>query len=159
MYFKNFEWFSGRSPSQDLFSTKFVFLQAVPFLDEELYCGCFTLENFPAFLKFLFSNNPVGIYLLKVKNRITTTWCEIYSKLTRKTPERRHWRRSGVFIDYFEHFTPCSSVSIINFEHLIAGWEAFRAAGLDKYLYVCTYVLEKSMVVQKYFITSTLSYP
>ena len=26
------------------------------------------------------------------------------SKLTIKTPERRHWRRSGVFIVNFEHF-------------------------------------------------------
>ena len=30
-----------------------------------------------------------GIYLLKVKNRNTTTKCEICSKLTMKTPERR----------------------------------------------------------------------
>ena len=28
---------------------------------------------------------------------------EICSKLTIKTPERRYWRRSGVFIVYFEH--------------------------------------------------------
>ena len=53
-------------------------------------------------------------------------------KLTIKTSERRHWRRSGVFIVNFEHilhltndgefisyFTPCSSVSIVNFEHVI----------------------------------------
>ena len=46
-----------------------------------------------------------GIYLLKVNSRNTRTWCEICSKLTIKTPERRQWRRSGVFI-------------IINFEHI-----------------------------------------
>ena len=28
--------------------------------------------------------------------------CKIYSNLTIKTPERREWRRSGVFIDKFE---------------------------------------------------------
>ena len=28
---------------------------------------------------------------------------EIFSKLTKKKPERRHWRRSGVFIVYFEY--------------------------------------------------------
>ena len=33
--------------------------------------------------------NPVGIYLLKVNNRNTRTRCEICSKLTMKTPERR----------------------------------------------------------------------
>ena len=35
-------------------------------------------------------NNPAGIYLLKVNNRNTRTRCEICSKLTIKTPERRH---------------------------------------------------------------------
>ena len=32
----------------------------------------------------------------------TRTRCEICLKLTIKTPERRHWRRSGVFIANFE---------------------------------------------------------
>ena len=35
------------------------------------------------------SKNPAGIYLLKVNNRNTRTGCEICSKLTIKTPERR----------------------------------------------------------------------
>ena len=38
-------------------------------------------------------------------------------KLTIKTPERRHWRRSGVFIVNFKHlFTPISSGSTADFE-------------------------------------------
>ena len=37
--------------------------------------------------------NPAGIYLLKVNNRNTITKCEICSKLTIKTPERRQMRR------------------------------------------------------------------
>ena len=41
--------------------------------------------------------NPVGNYLFKVNNRNNRTKCEICSKLT-----------------------PCSSVSIVNFEHVIA---------------------------------------
>ena len=48
------------------------------------------------------------IYLLKVNNRNTRTRCEICWKLTIKLPERRQWRRSGIFI--------------VNFEHVIAGW-------------------------------------
>ena len=60
--------------------------------------------------------------LLKVNNRNTRTRCEICSKLAIKTPERHHWRRSGVFIGNFEHnITPCFSVSIVNFEHVISG--------------------------------------
>ena len=38
-----------------------------------------------------------------------------------KALERRQWRRSGVFIINFKQFTPCSSVSIVNFEHVIVG--------------------------------------
>ena len=45
-------------------------------------------------------SNPARIYLLKVNNRNTRTWCEICSKLTIKIPERRQW-------------TP-----IVNFEHV-----------------------------------------
>ena len=49
--------------------------------------------------------NPAGIYFLKVNNRNTRTRCEICSKLTTKTPERRQLRRSGVFIVNFEHIS------------------------------------------------------
>ena len=51
------------------------------------------------------SIRPAGIYLLKVNNRNTRARCEICSKLTINTPERRHWRRSGVFIVNFEHIS------------------------------------------------------
>ena len=50
--------------------------------------------------------------------------CEICSKLTIKTPKRRHWRRFGAFTVNFEHISHlCSSVSIVNFEHVNAGWK------------------------------------
>ena len=53
--------------------------------------------------------------------------CEICSKLTIKTPKRRHWRRFGVFIINFEHISHlCSSASIVNFEHVIASWDFLR---------------------------------
>ena len=44
---------------------------------------------------------PAGIYLLRVNNRNTRTRHEICLKLTIKTPERHHCRRSGVFIVNF----------------------------------------------------------
>ena len=47
--------------------------------------------------------NPVGINMVRVNNKNTNTMCEICSKLTLKKPERRQWRRSGVFIVNFEH--------------------------------------------------------
>ena len=48
---------------------------------------------------------PAGVYLLKVNNRNTRTRCEICSKLTINTTERRQWRRSGVLILNFEHIS------------------------------------------------------
>ena len=76
---------------------------------------------------------PAGIYLLKVNNRNTRTRCEIWSKLTIKIPERRQWRRSGIFIVNFEHIShlSCCTVSIINFEHVIAGWDFWGQKAMD----------------------------
>ena len=52
---------------------------------------------------------PVRLYLLKVNKRNTRARCEICSKLTTKTPERRQCRRqcrrSGVFIVNSEHIS------------------------------------------------------
>ena len=41
--------------------------------------------------------------LFKVNNKNSRKKCEIWLKLTIKTPERRQWRRSGVFTVNFEH--------------------------------------------------------
>ena len=48
---------------------------------------------------------PAGNYIFKVNNRNTRTRCEICSKLTIKIPERRYWRRSGIFIVNFDHIS------------------------------------------------------
>ena len=56
---------------------------------------------------------PAGIYLLKVNNRNTRTRCEICSKLTIKTSERRQWRRSGVFIVNFENIPHLPAVFLL----------------------------------------------
>ena len=57
---------------------------------------------------------PASICMLKVNNRNTRSSCETCSKLTIKTPERCYWRQT--------YFTPSSSVSIINFDRVNAGW-------------------------------------
>ena len=64
--------------------------------------------------------NPAAIYLFKVNNRNTRARCKICPKLTIKSPEQYQWCRSGVFIVNFEH--TCTSVSIVNFEQVNAGW-------------------------------------
>ena len=60
---------------------------------------------------------PQGVYLFKVNNRNSRTRCKICSKLTTKAPERRYWCEI--------YFTPRSSVFIVNFEYVIAGWVGF----------------------------------
>ena len=55
-----------------------------------------------------------------LKNTIKRS--EICSKLTIKTPERRYWRRSGVFIVNFEHILLSSRVSIVDFEQVNVSW-------------------------------------
>ena len=47
--------------------------------------------------------------------------CEICSKSTIKTPERREWRRSGVFIVNFEQISHIAVVSTADFEQVNAG--------------------------------------
>ena len=54
--------------------------------------------------KWLYTNlYRTGNYTIKVNNRSARTRCEICSKLTIKTPERGHWRRSGVFTVNFKY--------------------------------------------------------
>ena len=73
---------------------------------------------------------PAGNYMLKVNNRNTRTRCEISSKLTIKTPERCQWT----------YFTPCCSVSIVNFEQVNTGWGR---------TFVHSYALLRSLVFAK----------
>ena len=53
----------------------------------------------------LYNNILAGIYQFKVNNRKTRAMSEICLTLTIKTPERRHWRRSGVFVFNFEQIS------------------------------------------------------
>ena len=57
--------------------------------------------------------------MLKVNSKNTKKRCEIWLKLTLKTPERRQWFRSGVFIINFEHNSDvCFSFLITYFEQV-----------------------------------------
>ena len=46
---------------------------------------------------------PRNLNMFKLNNRNIRTKYEICSNLTKKTPERRQWRHSAVFIVSFEH--------------------------------------------------------
>ena len=62
-------------------------------------------EQFKTDKRTFGNNDPSSIYLFKVNNRITGKRCEICSKLTRKSPELRKRRRSGVFVVKLEHIS------------------------------------------------------
>ena len=73
-----------------------------------------SIKNFcPIKIKFKITSFWPGIYLFKANNRNTKTKCEICSKLTINTPERRQWRRSGVFIVNFEHISDLALVFLL----------------------------------------------
>ena len=54
---------------------------------------------------------PTNICLFEINNRNTRKRCDIFLKLLIETPERRHWRRYGVFIllnlNIFQTFSYC----------------------------------------------------
>ena len=51
--------------------------------------------------------------MLEVNNRNTRARCEMCSKSTIETPERRQSRRSGVFIVNFEHISHLALVFLL----------------------------------------------
>ena len=60
----------------------------------------------------------IGIYLCKVKNRNNRR-----IETLEQDVKYDHWRRSSVIIVNIDQYsTPCSSVSIVNFEQVNAGW-------------------------------------
>ena len=90
----------------------------------------------------LASSQPVITYskltIAKLEQR-----CEIFSKLTIKTPKWRHWCRFGVFIVSFEHISHlCSSASIVNFEQVNTGWD-----NVKKYINLGSISIEKSFFI------------
>ena len=71
------------------------------------------------------------IYLFKGSDVSTRTLCEICSHLRIKTPERRHWRRSGVFIVNFEHVSPIFLMFILL---ILNNWMSFGFDTMRKHL-------------------------
>ena len=63
-----------------------------------------------------FYHFPTGNYMFKVNNRNNRTRCEECSKLTIKIPERRYWRRSGIFIVKFEQISQLSHFTTFTFQ-------------------------------------------
>ena len=83
---------------------------------------CNYFENLSTCISFFFSTEP-AFTCSNLTIEILEQRCEICSKLTIKPPKRNQWRGFGGYIVNFEHISHlCSSASIVNFEHVIAGW-------------------------------------
>ena len=70
-----------------------------------------------SFFCFAVKNGSAGIYLLKV-NKVWNMF-KSNNKVTVTTPLVSF---SCFYCVNFEHFTPCSSIFIVNFGHVNAGW-------------------------------------
>ena len=89
------------------------------------------------------TSNPVDNYMFKVINRNTRIRCEIYLKLTIKTPMAPLW--CSYFTPWCPYFTPCSSVSIVKFQQIYAGWETSVTA--DRYPCFWIYDVSKNLLM------------
>ena len=92
-FLKKYFWRNYIRAVYETFENRRVFRMILSFL--EIICMSLFLS--------IFASYPAGNYMFKVNNRNTRARCEICSELTIKIPERRHWRRSGIFIVDFEH--------------------------------------------------------
>ena len=95
-------------------------------------------------------NFPTNIYLFRVNNSNTRKRCEICSKLTIKSPQRR----STVFIVNFEHvshlFTPFSSVSTVGFEQVNICWVPPYQFMNVEINYCCNYIRRCTKILVKW---------
>ena len=74
---------------------------------------CLKLTNRTLVWRQVTSLVPAGNDMFKINNRNTSKRCEIILKLTIKTQEWRHWRRSDVFNVNFEHISHLVLVSLL----------------------------------------------
>ena len=86
-----------------------------------LTCRLYSIPFSSQFRRF---TSPAGICLVNTRN--TRKRCEIFAKLTIKTPERRQWLRSGVFMVDFEHIS-----------HLVLVSQLWTCNCKDKYTISC----------------------
>ena len=74
-------------PSTPLFPRLLIFSNQIVYFSFSISSGLIEICDYEDPKK---GNHPANIYLFKVKNGSTRKNCEICSKLTVKTPERRH---------------------------------------------------------------------
>ena len=93
----------GASQGTCVFAKSKEKLGTLSFISEKIRIAISRVFDFKFSLNTDIWHYPSHSYIFKVNNRNTRTRGEISPKLTIKTPERRHWRHTGVFIVKFEH--------------------------------------------------------
>ena len=86
----------------------------------------------------------VDIHLIKVNNKNTRTRCEICSKC--------------LYCWLWTYFTPSSSASIDNFEHVIAGWVGIYLKHQQISLYYCVSIDDFQQAPTTHPFSPTLTY-
>ena len=98
--------------------------------------------------RFLFVHT-VGNYMFKVNNRNTRTSCEICSKLTIKTPERRHWRHNSEAVSLLFFVQEKSKAYDKNVAGILTRFEKFLG---DRKFFAgdkVSEIMDKSLVFQR----------
>ena len=126
------------NPKSNIFCVSFKIHLVFTNGENQLSCHWQWLE------KTIVRSYPAGNYLFKISNRNTIIRCERCSKLTIKTPERRHRRCSGVFIVNFEHISHFVLVFLLLIvsSKMLAG---FHLLGYD-WTPLCRNTCEKTMI-------------
>ena len=91
----------------------------------------------------LMYRNQDNIYLFKVSYGNSRKRCEICSELVIKTPERRYWRRSGVFIEHISQLFPLFLLLTLN-EKMLTG-EVLDANGYRAWLFRTLWELDLAL--------------
>ena len=75
---------------------------------------------------------PAGNCMFKVNDRNTRTRCDICSKLTIKTPERRQESFWCLYCQLWTYSTPCFSLPVVNFEQVNTSWKLVFPSNLKQ---------------------------
>ena len=82
--------------------------------------------------------NPGNFCLAKLNNRNTRKRCKICSKLSLKTPERRQWCLSSVFI--------------VNFEHILHHFLVFLLPNLNRKIFAYGITITVFLFILSFFL-------
>ena len=113
---------------------------------------------FASFMHIVFDKGLSRQRKKKLNSSMTLTQSAFTcSKLTIEALEQEQYRHQNntlasfwcLYCYLWTYFTPCSSASIVNFEHVIAGWTCKSNPGDYKLLFLCHRKIQPNHLCQK----------